>query len=72
MTSNQDDPELGRLDDDAEEHAESSTTDGPAAAGEYDPAQGSPDAAHPAGQEFPDEAVRYDQEQRPRSSAGEE
>jgi len=34
----------GRLDDAAEEREPSSTTDGPAAAGEYDPAQGSPDS----------------------------
>jgi len=33
---------LGRLDDDAEAEEPSSTKDGPAAAGEYDPAQGSP------------------------------
>lgn len=67
MTSNQDESELGRLDDDTEEQAESSTTEGAAAAGEYDPAQGSPDATHPAGENFPDEAVRYDEEERPRS-----
>lgn len=39
---------LGRLDDEAEEHEPSSTTDGPAAAGDYDPAQGSPHSGtHP-------------------------
>lgn len=35
---------LGRLDDAAEETEPSSTSDGPAAEGEYDPAQGSPDS----------------------------
>ena len=39
---------LGRLDDEAEATEPSSTTDGPAAEGEYDPAQGSPDSGtHP-------------------------
>jgi hypothetical protein len=39
---------LGRLDDDAEQLERSSTVDGPAAAGEYDPAQGSPHSGtHP-------------------------
>jgi len=39
---------FGRLDDEAEEQEPSSTTDGPAADGEYDPAQGSPDSGtHP-------------------------
>ena len=39
---------LGRLDDEAERREPSSTTDGPASAGEYDPAQGSPDSGtHP-------------------------
>jgi hypothetical protein len=38
---------LGRLDDDAESHEQSSTKDGPAAQGEYDPAQGSPHGVHP-------------------------
>jgi hypothetical protein len=45
---------LGRLDDEAEEQEESSTVDGPAAAGEYDPAQGSPhNGAHPVAHESP-------------------
>lgn len=35
---------LGHLDDDAEEQEQSDTTDGPAADGEYDPQQGSPDS----------------------------
>ena len=39
---------LGHLDDDAEEREPSSTTDGAAATGEYDPQQGSPDSGtHP-------------------------
>jgi hypothetical protein len=43
MSDNQ--PErLGKLDDEAEEQEQSDTTDGPAAAGEYDPKQGSPDS----------------------------
>ncbi|WP_435771313.1 hypothetical protein [Nocardioides sp. SYSU DS0651] len=36
--------DMGRLDDEAEERQESSTTDGPAAEGRYDPRQGSPDS----------------------------
>jgi hypothetical protein len=40
-----DDPgQTGRLDDEQEEREPSDTTDGPAAEGEYDPAQGSPDS----------------------------
>jgi hypothetical protein len=50
---------LGHLDDD-QEAAEQSSDDGAAARGEYDPAQGSPEGAHPTGEGFPDEAVRYD------------
>jgi hypothetical protein len=51
----------GRLDDEAEEREPSSTTDGPAAEGEYDPAQGSPDGdPHPTGEDFPAEGTRYD------------
>ncbi|MXG88408.1 hypothetical protein [Nocardioides flavescens] len=53
---------LGHLDDAAEEQETSSTTDGPAAEGEYDPAQGSPDSgAHPVGAEFPDEVDKTGQ-----------
>ena len=46
--------------DEAEEAEEtSSTTDGAAAEGRYDPAQGSPDGgAHPVSEEFPDEVDR--------------
>lgn len=59
---------LGRVDDEQEAAAESSTDDGAAARGDYDPAQGSPRPQHPTGEAFPDEAVRYDDpEERPRS-----
>jgi hypothetical protein len=51
---------LGRLDDAEEEREPSSTTDGPAARGEYDAAQGSPGGGHPVGESFPQEATRYD------------
>lgn len=60
MTSG-DQERLGRLDDSAEEQEPSSTTDGAAAEGDYDPAEGSPGAEHPTGEDFPDEAVRYDE-----------
>jgi len=69
--TNQEGENLGRLDDDAEEREPSSTTDGPAAAGEFDPRQGSPGTAHPTGEDFPDEGVRYDESDRPRSSDAE-
>ncbi len=62
---------LGRLDDEAEEQEPSSTTDGPAAEGEYDPTQGSPGDAHPTGEAFPDEAVRYDEDERRRADPSE-
>lgn len=65
MTSQDD--ELGRLDDATEEAAESDTTSGPAAEGDYDPAQGSPGDQHPVGEEFPDEGVRYGEDERARS-----
>lgn len=53
MTSG-DSERLGRLDDEAEEQEPSSTTEGAAAEGEYDPAQGSPDSGtHVTGE--PDE-----------------
>lgn len=64
---------LGRLDDDAEQQEQSSTTEGAAAEGEYDAAQGSPGQEHPTGEDFPDEAVRYgDPDERPRSDQAEE
>lgn len=65
--------DLGHLDDDAEQAEPSSTEDGPAAAGDYDPAQGSPSGApHPTGETFPDEAVSYDDpEHRPRAETQE-
>ena len=47
----------GRLDDEAEAQEQSDTTDGPAAEGEYDPKQGSPDS----GPHAPD----YDEKQNP-------
>jgi hypothetical protein len=63
---------LGRLDDEAEAAETSSTTDGPAAEGEFDPAQGSPGTGHPVGEGFPSEAVRHDEpELRPRTSTQE-
>jgi hypothetical protein len=52
---------LGRLDDAAEEQEPSSTTDGPAAEGKADARQGSPGVPHPVGEDFPNEAVRYDE-----------
>ena len=46
---------LGRLDDEEEQEEPSSTTDGPAAEGEYDPAQGSPHTGpHPKDADRPD------------------
>lgn len=72
MTTSEEPERLGRLDDSAEEQESSSTTEGPAAAGEYDPAQGSPGEEHAIGEDFPDEAVRYDEPgQRPRSDTQE-
>jgi len=53
--------QLGRLDDDAEEQEPSSTTEGAAAEGDYDPAQGSPGQDHPTGEDFPAEASRFDE-----------
>jgi hypothetical protein len=49
--------QTGRLDDEAEAQETSDTTDGPAAEGEYDPKQGSPDS----GPHAPD----YDERQNP-------
>ncbi|WP_343908552.1 hypothetical protein [Nocardioides aquiterrae] len=43
MTSENPEP-TGRIDDETEEQVPSDTTDGPAAEGEYDPKQGSPDS----------------------------
>ena len=62
--------QLGRLDDEQEAAEPSSTTEGAAAQGDYDPAEGSPGDAHPTGEDFPDEAVRYDDpDERPRSES---
>jgi len=47
LTMSQEQQNLGRLDDDAEAQERSSTQDGPAAEGEYDPTQGSPHGVHP-------------------------
>jgi|1186.fasta_scaffold803319_1 hypothetical protein len=59
MTSEE--PErLGRLDDAEEASEPSSTTEGAAARGEFDPAEGSPPGTHPTGEDYPHEATRYD------------
>jgi hypothetical protein len=65
----QDGPEqLGRLEDEQEVAEPSSTTEGAAARGEYDPTEGSPGSSHPTGEDYPDEAVGYDDpDQRRRS-----
>ncbi|WP_210502776.1 hypothetical protein [Nocardioides xinjiangensis] len=60
--------QLGRLDDDQEAAEPSSTSEGAAARGEYDPAEGSPAGGHPTGEDFPDEAVRYDDPEERRRS----
>jgi hypothetical protein len=66
--SEQDTGRGGRLSDEEEAQEPSSTTDGPAAEGELDPRQGSPGQPHPVGEDFPNEAVRYDEpDQRGRS-----
>ncbi len=64
--SEQDTGRMGRLSDEEEAEEPSSTTDGPAARGEIDPAQGSPGRPHPTGEDFPNEAVRYDDPNRRR------
>ena len=70
--SQDDSGRLGRLDD-AQEADEASDPGPTAARGDYDPAEGSPGTAHPTGEAFPDEAVRYDDpEGRPRSEVAEE
>lgn len=62
MTSQHPEQEhFGRLDDQAEAEEPSSTRDGPAAAGEYDPKQGSPGHPHPRAHEgFSEEITHYD------------
>lgn len=48
MTDREQAENLGHLDDEAEAREPSSTIDGPAAAGDYDPSQGSPhNGTHP-------------------------
>lgn len=61
---------LGRLDDEQEDQETSSTTAGPAAAGEYDPGQGSPGQPHPTGEDHPEEATRYDDPEHRRPESG--
>jgi hypothetical protein len=52
---------LGRLDDQEEAAEQPSKTDGPSAAGEYDPAEGSPGRPHPVPQEGAEEVTtRHD------------
>ena len=65
--SEQDSERLGRFTDEEEAEEPSSTTDGPAARGELDPSQGSPGPAHPTGEDYPNEAVRYDDPERRRN-----
>ncbi len=57
---------LGRLSDEEEAEEASDTTEGAAARGEDDPAEGSPGQSHPVGEDFPHEAVRYDEPERRR------
>ena len=70
MSTNDPEAATGRLDDEAEDREESSTTEGAAAQGEYDAAQGSPGDDHPVGEDFPDEGVRYGEDERARSTEG--
>ena len=52
---------IGRVDDETEAREASSTHDGPAAAGEYDPRQGSPGHPHPPTPPgFSEEITHYD------------
>jgi len=70
-----DDSHLGHLDDDAEKAEPSSDHEGgPAAQGEYDPAEGSPGSTeHPTGEGFPHETIKYDDpESRPRAETAEQ
>lgn len=53
---------LGRLDDEQEAAEQPSKTDGPSAAGEYDPAEGSPGRPHPVPDEDAEQVTRYDAE----------
>jgi hypothetical protein len=65
--SEQDPGPLGRLSDEEKDQEPSSTTEGPAARGELDPSQGSPGTPQPVGEDFPNEAVRYDDPERRRN-----
>jgi hypothetical protein len=58
---------LGRLSDEEMAQEHSDTTEGAAASGEDDASQGSPGQAHPVGEDFPHEAVRYDEPERRRN-----
>lgn len=61
------DENLGHLTDEQEQQ-ETSNEDGKAAAGEYDPKQGSPDSGeHPVGEAYPEEVTRYDEPESKRS-----
>ena len=51
---------LGRLDDQEEAAEQPSKTDGPSAAGEYDPAEGSPGHPHPTAPEGSEAVTRHD------------
>ena len=55
----------GHLTDEERDREPSSTTEGAAAEGEYDPAEGSPGNQHPTGEGYPHEAVRFDDPDRP-------
>jgi hypothetical protein len=70
--SNEGPEQLGRLDDEQEQREPSSTTEGAAARGEYDPAEGSPGGTHPTGESYPEEATRYDDPRHRRTEATEE
>ncbi|NYG54683.1 hypothetical protein [Nocardioides perillae] len=60
----QTDGATGRVSDSGEQAEPSSTTEGAAAEGQYDPAQGSPaGGAHPVGEAYPAEATRFDDPQ---------
>ena len=65
--SEQDQGPMGRLSDEEEAQEPTSTTDGPATGGEEDAREGSPGSPHPTGEDFPHEAVRYDDPDRRRA-----
>jgi hypothetical protein len=51
---------LGRLDDQEEAAEQPSKTDGPSAAGEYDPTEGSPGRPHPVRPRGAERVTRHD------------